>query len=384
MGIVAGATFRLKLLAACFIAVVFLGSWSFAAEEPAPAPDKADAAKKDEAKDGKDAAKGDKEKKDKKEDAEETAVPEPPAPTAEEIAKRDARAEEYKTLGEKFFKFPVTGSLYTQYKFQRATNVLGSSDRAEPDSLPDNFRPNHESSSDQDIHQYLTMDFGDPAKHPAVGHFDLQVDNDLDGYKRRRDFAGNVDRRDPLMSIEDTFGPTYVRLDSAYLDFNHLPGVAKLRVGRQYTYETPEVLEFDGLRLDTQPFFGDKELVFSFYGGRSVHNYEITSSDIRQNSIDEGMTAVAPYENFTDASILHDVTCGAAVEGRPWDGGRMRLDWQHLTDQLYDPYVLSTLATSDEVTLNVWHTFRSQRQGQWSDQHDGWKTEGYVCASAIL
>lgn len=348
MGIVVGATFRWGLLVACLAAMVLSGATVSAAEEPAPATEKVDAAKKD----GEAAA--EKDKKENEEAAEGEDL-DPPVPTAEEIAKRNARAEDYKTLGEKFFKFPVTGSLYSGYSLRVAKNVKGSSLRNGPDEADgDNIRPTHDTNSDQDIRQYLTMDFGDPDKHVAIAHFDLQVDTDLDGYKRRRDFEGEVDRRDPLISIADTFaGPVYYRLDSAYMDFNHIPGISKLRVGRQYTYETPEVLEFDGVRLDTQPFFGDKELVFSFYGGRSVHNYEITDYNLRSRSIEE-------FNNgFTDDVILHDLTYGASAEGRPWEGGRMRLDWQHLTDQIYDPYVGSTHAKSDEMTLNVWHTFQT-------------------------
>lgn len=258
--------------------------------------------------------------------AQATVVPPPPAPTEEELTKRRERAAEFKSLGEKFFNFPVTGVLYTRYRLR-----AGAGDH------------------DQDMYEFLSMDFGDKNRQPVTGHFDARVAEDLTGHHA-------IAKADVFAGIVDTYSsqidPT---LYSAYADFNRIPGVDFLRAGRQFNYDTPEVAQFDGLRLDTKPFLEEHETVFSFYGGLPVHQYQHSSAG--------------------------DWLVGAAAEGRPWKSARLRLDYLHADDDLSGERSGSQLVSSlglntgdgtqhnDLLALSMWQTFRNpdlRLQGRFS------------------
>jgi hypothetical protein len=272
----------------------------------------ADEAKKDTPKEGTEEAKKDAAPAAGQE--EEKALPLPEA-TPEDWARRRARAAEFKPLGEKFFQFPVSGVYYTRYRLRKDGDT-----------------------SDQDIYQFLSMDFGDKERHAATAHLDARMSADLDGKRKglRADvFSGLVDTYD---SSPET------KLYSAYVDFNKLAGVDFLRAGRQFNYDTPEIVQFDGLRLDTKPWFGKHETVFSFYGGLPVHLYE--------------------------HSPKGDALGGVAAEGRPWQGGRLRLDYIHVTDDLSGEHAdsapveehaldpVSSIRHDDLISLSLWQTFR--------------------------
>ncbi len=188
-------------------------------------------------------------------------------------------ADKYKSLGERFFKFPVTGSLWSRYRFRTGTE-----------------------DKDQDFSQNLSMDIGDKARQMATGHLNARWSQDLDGRNIGLD-------ADEYTQIIDTFGSsTEFRLYSAHVDFHKIPSIDLLRVGRQFTYDTPEILQFDGLRLDTQPFLGKHALKFSFYGGLPVHEFE--------------------------ASSQGDTLVGGAVEGKPFRSVRLRFDYTRIDDEV--------------------------------------------------
>ena len=248
-------------------------------------------------------------------DAATEKVPPPPVPSAEDLEKRRQRAADFQSLGEKLFKFPVTGTYYTRYRFRKSGD-----------------------ESDQDMYQFLSMDLGDKERHVATGHLDARWSADLDGKRSGL-------RADVFSGILDTYDSAVTgRLYSAYADFHKVPGVEFLRAGRQFNYDTPEIVQFDGLRLDTQPWFGAHEAQFSFYGGLPVHLYEHTPDG--------------------------DALAGFAAEGRPCKSLRLRLDYIHVDDNLSgeradtvtvvdkDLILRNGTLHNDLVSLSLWQTFR--------------------------
>lgn len=153
------------------------------------------------------------------------------------------------------------------------------------------------SRSDQDVFETLTLDLGDPRRHDVTAYFVGRLAADIDG-------IGS----DPsqFASIDDRFGNVYGRVYDAYLDFHRLPGLELARAGRQVIHETPEFAYFDGLRLETDSL-GEAGIQFGGYAGASTHLYE--------------------------ASSQGDWTAGLYSQARPWDGGRVRIDWMHLEDE---------------------------------------------------
>jgi hypothetical protein len=243
-------------------------------------------------------------------------IPPPPVPTPEDLAKRQERAKAYQSLGEKFFKFPVTGSLSTRYRFRSGGG-----------------------ESDQDIYELLSMSVGDKSTQAITGHIDARLSADLDSTRTGL-------RSELFSSIVDTYNsPVNARLYSAYADFHRLAGLEVLRVGRQWTYETPEVFQFDGVRVDTDSWCGKHELKFSFYGGVPVHQF--------------------------DLNVEGDYLVGSAVEGKPWNQARLRLDYVHADDRLENrntnsaDLVVQSLHPShgtrqnDLVTLSFWQTLKN-------------------------
>ncbi|MCK6471917.1 MAG: hypothetical protein L6R28_09230 [Planctomycetes bacterium] len=236
-----------------------------------------------------------------KEEAEpEPVVPPAPEPTPEQLEQRRKRAEDFKSLGERFFDFPVTGSTTTRYRIRSG-----------------------EGAKDQDIYQLVTMDVGDKQVHRATGHFDLRFSADLDS--RRTGINSDV-----FYNVLDTYSSALdLRLYSCYADIHRVQGIEFIRAGRQFMFETPEILQFDGLRLDTEGFFGKYDVRFSFYGGIPVHQFAPSTSE--------------------------DVVAGLAAEGRPWETARMRLDWTHAADDINR----HRAHHNDLLALSLWQTFRN-------------------------
>ncbi len=213
-------------------------------------------------------------------------IPPPPEPTPEEVAKRKEKAAEYQSLGEKFFDFPVTGSLLNRYRLRHGVG-----------------------ETDQDFTEFITVDLGEKTREMATAHIDARISEDPD---RKH----NLNRSDVFTDLLDTYNrPVDARVYSAYVDFNRLCGVDFLRVGRQFDYETPEILNFDGARLDTKPLCGLDDMTLSFYAGIPVHQFE--------------------------KSDTGDWLAGLAAEFKPWDSGKLRLDYIHINDNFSDEVIPS-------------------------------------------
>ena len=245
------------------------------------------------------------------------AVPPAPEPTAEQLQQRSQKSLEYRSLAEKAFDFPVTGSLTTRY-------------RARFDGQGDH---------DQDMYSYLSIDVGDKNRQWATGHADVRFSEDINNSRTGL-------QSDIFAGVLDTYHSNLdMRLYSCYVDFNKITGVEYLRVGRQWNYDTPEVLQFDGARLNTAPVCGLHEVQFSFYGGVPVH--------------------------LDESSSHSDWLVGAAAEGKPWESARLRLDYTHLNDDLsnYDVTTQDLVGQSlnpapgtakdNLFALSMWQTFKN-------------------------
>ena len=155
--------------------------------------------------------------------------------------------------------------------------------------------------NDQDLGGLLALDFADSASSRVSGHVQARVDVDVDGEDDDGVFG----------SLDDTYDRSVVaKLYLAYADIavgDHpetSPGL--LRVGRQSDPRLPEVLRIDGVSYVTRPM-GKRDVELGAYGGVPVHLYESSS---------EG-----------------DRAFGTFAEGRPWSGGRARIDWMHIEDE---------------------------------------------------
>lgn len=150
--------------------------------------------------------------------------------------------------------------------------------------------------TDHDLVGLLSLDVGEEATEPVTVHFLGRLSGDLDG------------QTDPAFrDITDSFSQDVNgRVYDAYLDFHRVTYFDTVRLGRQTLYETPFVVTIDGAQVQTEGVTR-YELKVGAYGGLPTHLYE---------SSPEG-----------------DWTVGAHVEGRPWSGGRARVDWMHVTDE---------------------------------------------------
>jgi hypothetical protein len=244
-------------------------------------------------------------------------IPPAPEPTAEQLQQRDLKALDYRSLAEQALNFPVTGSLTSRYRARFA----GQGDH------------------DQDLYDYLSLDVGNKDTQWATGHLDLRFADDLNNSRTGLNsdiFAGVLDT---YKSNMDT------RLYSCYVDFNKVNGFDFIRAGRQFNYDTPDALEFDGLRLETAPVCGAHEVQCSIYGGIPVH--------------------------LDESSVRNDWLVGAAVDGKPWESARLRLDYILLNDDLtnYDVDNLDLVTQSlnppggaardNLFALSMWQTLKN-------------------------
>ncbi len=176
--------------------------------------------------------------------------------------------------------FPVRGFLSSQYRARWTSGTSGT--------------------TDQDLYETLSLDAGE-ASRGVTGHFLGRFSADLDGQTGKRGYY-------TYDSIRDATGSDIVaQVYSAYLDFHKIAAASVFRLGRQSIYETPETSFFDGLRLETAEQ-GEYRMTFGAYGGAPVH--------------------------FYSARTRGNVIAGAFAQGRPWDSGRLRLDWQRLDSAL--------------------------------------------------
>lgn len=147
---------------------------------------------------------------------------------------------------------------------------------------------------DHKLYGTLDADIGDPRHHDITGHFMGRVVGNFE--RGEQQFEGLVDTYDG-----DVVGHLY----DAYIDFHSVSGFSRIRAGRQSLYDTPEVAFFDGVHAETEPI-GDLELRLGAYGGASARLYE--------------------------SSVAGDWMAGGYAEGRPWEGGRLRVDYMHMED----------------------------------------------------
>ena len=171
------------------------------------------------------------------------------------------------------------------------------------------------SENDHDLFGSMALDFGDPAVDRISGYLYGRVAWDID------DFDG--DDPDPFHSLQDTHDQQLTGdVFEAYVDINRLESLELVRAGRQQVYDTPETAWFDGVRLETK-HRGETKFQLGVYGGLPVHLYESSSSG--------------------------DVIFGSWLEGRPWKGGRWRLDWMHIEDER-----MLDEAENDLFSLGLW------------------------------
>jgi hypothetical protein len=154
--------------------------------------------------------------------------------------------------------------------------------------------------SDQDLGAVLALDVANPEVPWISGHLQARADADIDGESGV--FGELSDTWDCNLTSK-----LYLAYADIALDKQPEQSPGTLRVGRQSDPRLPEVLRLDGVSYLTRPM-GERELELGAYGGIPVHLYESSS---------EG-----------------DRAFGAFAEGRPWEGGRARVDWMHLEDEL--------------------------------------------------
>lgn len=173
--------------------------------------------------------------------------------------------------------------------------------------------------NDHDLEGTLLLDIGDPERHPVTGHLQAWSNFDLD------ETAGSGGP-DPFFDLTDTYANDLTaRLYQAYVDVHTVEELELLRVGRQPLYDTPEIVSFDGARLETGEH-GSLAVRAGAYAGIPVHTYE--------------------------SSPAGDRVLGTFLETRPWRGGWTRLDWMHLEDE-------DVLADhrNDLFALGAWQRF---------------------------
>lgn len=158
-----------------------------------------------------------------------------------------------------------------------------------------------ETQEDQDFYQYLSLNLGKEGKDKVTGSFFSRLSVDIDGRQTNDSYYVFSD-------ITDSYNENInSRVYQAYLDFNDVRYLSKLRLGRQYVYEG-ETVQFDGARLELKPYW--EYVDFSFYGGVPTHLYE--------------------------SSISGDWILGTGIEGRPLDKTRLRLDYVYAEDDSAD------------------------------------------------
>ena len=184
---------------------------------------------------------------------------------------------------------------------QTAAAPQGASPGIVHGSLSARFRARSgNGDGDQDLGAVLALDIADPSLPWISGHLQARADADLDGEDGT--FGELSDTYD-----SDIVSKLYLAYADIALDKQPELSPGTLRVGRQSDPRLPEVLRLDGVAYATRPM-GESEIELGAYGGIPVHLYESSSDG--------------------------DLAYGTFAEGRPWDGGRARVDWMHLDDEL--------------------------------------------------
>lgn len=155
--------------------------------------------------------------------------------------------------------------------------------------------------SDNDLRAFLALDINDFPDARISGHIQARLDLDLDGNDADGEFGG----------LDSTYDSALVsKLYLAYADIavgarpENADGI--LRIGRQSDPRLPEVLRIDGVSYATRPM-GEREIELGAYVGIPAHLYESSNSG--------------------------DNAFGAFAEGRPWEQGRVRVDYMHIEEE---------------------------------------------------
>lgn len=174
---------------------------------------------------------------------------------------------------------------------------------------------------DNDLFAYLSMEGGDPNRDRITWQLDARLWRDLDG---------DDDDNPVFFSINDTFGDTNALLYNAYVDVHGSQDLELLRVGRQSDYETPVPVFFDGVHVRTRAM-GDAETKVGAYGGLSTYQYQ-------------------------RGSRRKDGIYGVYAEARPWEDGRVRLDWIHSeNERTFNTY------HDDLFGIHVWQSLMDRK-----------------------
>lgn len=181
-------------------------------------------------------------------------------------------------------KFPIDGYIKVKYRIR----------------WTDDFSPFSSDNTDQDIYEYLNIDFGDESRNRVTAHLYGRATQDLDG---ARDVKGFY----IFDSITDTYKSSLnLRLYHAYIDINSFWIFSKMRVGRQYLYDTPEILYIDGGLVETKSIEKAGNLTFGIYGGLPTHLFE--------------------------SSVEGDVIFGLYSTWQFLPSNKMRVDWTYIRD----------------------------------------------------
>jgi hypothetical protein len=120
--------------------------------------------------------------------------------------------------------------------------------------------------SDLDLYEVLALDFGDEQNDAWTGHTTARLAWDLDGPSSL------------YGSLEDTEdGPVDVQLYDAYAETHDRGAWSDIRLGRQFLYDTPAVMWFDGAFAQTKEYGGPRWTT-GVYGGATVHEWESAHS----------------------------------------------------------------------------------------------------------
>ena len=154
--------------------------------------------------------------------------------------------------------------------------------------------------ADNDLLATVLLDVGDVARDPVTAHVFGTTALDIDGTT-----SGNSPPA--FADITDTYdGSLTGWLYEAYVDVHTVEDLETLRIGRQDALETPVLVSFDGVRVESRPL-GEEQVQLEVYGGIPAHHFESSSDG--------------------------DLVFGLAGSARPWKDGRVRLDWMHLEDE---------------------------------------------------
>jgi hypothetical protein len=141
----------------------------------------------------------------------------------------------------------------------------------------------------------LTLDFGDELTDKWTGHTTARLAWDLDG-------PSNL-----YASLADTEGDELdVQLYDAYAETHDRGAWSDIKLGRQFVYDTPQVVWFDGAYAQTKER-GQARWTTGIYGGGSVHEFESSRS---------GDWLAGVFEE---------------VHATKWT--KLRADWLHVEDQ---------------------------------------------------